>query len=449
MSNSVSVLNPAQLRAETAKRLWRIIKYDLNESIDAVLTPQLENYEQQAWMSAAIYGCCRFYPRYENQLIQLLKKPIKPNEGEVKALFILGMHQLSAMQVKAHAAINETVNACRVLDKDWAIKLVNGVLRNYQRSLAEQKFKTELTQYAHPKWMIKMLKNDWPNKWRDVLEANNKQAPMSLRVNTQKHTRKEAIQKLAQVNISASMHSELESAIVLEKAVNVEQLPGFFEGHFSVQDVAAQYSAELLISEGDRAKKLRVLDACAAPGGKTGHLLERLSLDSSLVAVDVSQKRLQLVHDNLDRLGFSNRENLQVICADAANLSIWKSSDKSHLFDRILLAAPCSAPGVIRRHPDIKFRRSLKHLEQLYISQYKILDALWSFLRPGGKLLYATCSIFKNENQYQIEKFIQSQVNAKVLPLSLAEADNSEFGSQILSGSMQRDGFFYAVLEKT
>lgn len=450
MSNPQDLLNPAELRAETASRLWRVIKYEYSESIDAVLKPALDNAEQQAWMSAAIYGCCRYYPRYQNQLIQLLKKPIKDNEGEAKAILILGMHQLSEMKVKAHAAINETVNACKVLDKQWAVKLVNGVLRNYQRGLESLVHKTELTQYAHPKWIIKQCKQDWPQQWRDILTANNQQAPMTLRVNLQKTSRPEALAKLQDNDIECEEHPTVDSAIVLQKAVGVEQIPGFFDGYFSVQDAAAQLAAQLLIEEeGDQA--INVLDACCAPGGKTGHLLERMNKNSSLVALDVSSKRLELVEENLQRLGFESNYNkkLQIVCADAADLETWNPESKlQNQFDRILLDVPCSASGVIRRHPDIKFRRTLEQVEELSKLQANILQSLWSVLKPGGRLLYATCSVFKLENSVQIHNFLHTQDDAKVLPLSIKQAINTDYGSQILPGNFDCDGFFYCLIEK-
>ncbi len=443
------MLNPAELRAETASRLWRVIQYEYSESIDNVVKPVLENAEQQAWMSAAIYGCCRYYPRYQNQLVQLLKKPIKDNEGEVKALLILGMHQLSEMKVKAHAAINETVNACKVLDKMWAVKLVNGILRNYQRGLETMVHKTELTQYAHPKWIIKQNKLDWPQNWRDILTANNLQAPMCLRVNQQKTTVAEALQKLRDNDIECEAHPSSNSAIVLQKAVAVEQIPGFFDGYFSVQDTAAQLAAQLLLEDKNE-QTLHVLDACCAPGGKTGHLLERMNKSSSLMALDVSDKRLELVHENLQRLDFkTNSKKIQIVCADAADLNAWNPvGENQKQFDRILLDVPCSASGVIRRHPDIKFRRDLEQVQELTKIQKSILQTLWGVLKPGGRLLYATCSVFKLENSMQIQYFLDTANDAKVLPLDIKDAINSDLGSQILPGTNDCDGFFYCLLEK-
>ncbi len=443
------MLSPAELRAETASRLWQVIKYEHSESIDNAIKPNLENAEQQSWMSAAIYGCSRYYPRYQNQLVQLLKKPIKDNEGEVKALLILGMHQLSEMKVKAHAAINETVNACKILDKLWAVKLVNGILRNYQRGLETRVHKTELTQYAHPKWIIKQNKLDWPQNWRDILDANNLQAPMCLRVNLQKTTRPEALEKLQNNDIACEAHPTISSAIVLQQAVSVEQIPGFFEGYFSVQDPAAQLAAQLLL-EDENDQSLDMLDACCAPGGKTGHLLERMNNSSTLLALDVSAKRLELVHENLERLNFkSDSKKIQIICADAADLNVWNPESKDQKkFDRILLDVPCSASGVIRRHPDIKFRRNLEQVQELTKIQKKILQTMWGILKPGGRLLYATCSVFKLENSLQIQEFLGTTSDAKVLPLNIIDAINTDLGSQIFPGTNDCDGFFYCLIEK-
>lgn len=470
-------LNPSQLRAEAARRLWRVLNSESSESLDAVLRPVLVNPDQQAWMSAALYGALRFYPRYKNQLYAFLKKPIKPKEGEVEALLILGMHQLSAMRVKSHAAINETVNACRVLEKDWAIKLVNGILRNFQRELIAKissseatdnedgkdkkslQFTNEIDGFAHPKWMIKTLKKQWPNKWQEILSANNRQAEMTLRVNEQQSDRETALKLLADAGISATGHSLVDSAIVLDKPVDIKNIPQFESGLFSVQDAAAQISANILIAEDDRSKHLNVLDACAAPGGKTGHLLERLSPDSSLTALDISESRLSMVSDNMNRLGFAARDNLSLIAANATELETWyqalvesvdasKLGESSLLFDRILLDAPCSASGVIRRHPDIKIRRSPQQLAEVQMVQANILQSLWSTLKTGGQLLYATCSVFQVENSEQIKQFVSTHTDAKVIPLNLPESENTEFGSQIFPGDHQRDGFFYALLEK-
>jgi 16S rRNA (cytosine967-C5)-methyltransferase len=454
MSLKSNTLKPPELRAVCAQRLWRVLDSENSESLDQVLLPVLQNPEQQTWMSATLYGALRFYPRYQSQLSSLLSKPIKASEGVIHALMIIGMHQLHAMRVKDHAAINETVNACRVLQKDWAIKLANGVLRNYQRKILSQsssKYKSEVEEFAHPKWIIKTIKKDWPEQWREILDANNQQAKMVLRVNRNKISREDAIDLLKKDDIVSSIHPMANSAIGLQKPVAVNAIPGFDSGYFSVQDASAQLAAFLLIENDALNSDLRVLDACAAPGGKTGHLLERLSKGSFLTALDVSKPRLELVNQTLIRLGFVKDYNIRLKCADAMDPDSWNmlsAEGNKQQFDRILLDAPCTASGVIRRHPDIKIRRSPQQLADVIQTQANILQSLWSTLKSGGRLLYATCSVFQAENEVQIKQFVTTHTDAKVIPLKLAAAINTQYGSQILPGNHMRDGFFYALLEK-
>lgn len=436
-------LNPAQLRAETARRLWRVIHNNDKAGLDSVLTPALPDSEQHAWMSAALYGCVRFYLRYQYQLNHYLSKPIKAKEGEVIALFILGMHQLSQMRVKEHAAIHETVNACKILQKDWAIKLLNGVLRNYQRDLTDKKFNNEVERYAHPKWLMNRLKQDWPKNWRDILEANNAQAAMSLRVNLSKTSRTQALASLTSAGLTAQAHSACPTAVTLDAASDVSKIPNFSRGYFSVQDVAAQHAAHLLIKGSESETDLKVLDACAAPGGKTGHLLERLSPDSNLLALDISEKRLEQVNETIMRLGYGDRRGLKLLAGDAAEYKFTQS------YDRILLDAPCTATGVIRRHPDIKLRRSAEQVLHACDVQKKLLHNLWRVLNPGGRLLYATCSVLHAENCDQVQEFLSTYKDATLIPVNIDDSIDTEFGAQILPGSLGRDGFFYALLEKT
>jgi len=366
-----TLLNPAQLRAETARRLWQVIKSRPSQPLDIALQPSLTSPVQQAWMSAALYGCLRYYPRYKKQLQRMLKKAFKPKDGELFALLVLGVHQLTKMQVKDHAAINETVNACQVLNKVWAQKLVNAILRSYQRNLDKIEHKTEVEKFAHPQWMLKIFKKDWPDAW--------------------------------------------------------------------------ELAGQTLIDEQEYEQTFNVLDACAAPGGKTGHLLERLSAQSTLTAIDISAVRVKLVEETLARLGYAERENLHLITADILNLSSWYQNKP---FNRILLDAPCTASGVIRRHPDIKIRRSQQQLEHVVQIQAQLLKCLWTLLEPGGRLLYATCSVFDNENNSQIKQFQDTQSDVKVIPLNIAGAINTAHGAQILPGRELGDGFFYSLLEK-
>lgn len=427
------------LRGLAAQILSRVI-HD-GQSLTAALEnqlPKLNDHQDRAFVKALCYGVIRHYYALTCILQQLLDKPLKSKDSDIQALLLVGLYQLQHMRVKSHAAVSETVAATR--HKPWAKSLVNAVLRNYLREAANLHSRCHADQAAtlnHPTWIIEVLEQNWPDQALQIMAANDQAAPMSLRVNLRRGSREAYLTQLQQLDINAQAAAYSPVGIVLEQPINVEQLPGFTEGLVSVQDLAAQLAAELL----DVTSGQRVLDLCAAPGGKTAAILERQPGLQSLLAIDVDAHRLKRVNDNLQRL------NLQAdtLAADASQPETW-AGDKQ--FDRILLDAPCSGFGVIRRHPDIKLLRRASDLETLQDLQSKILNAAWSLLAPGGILLYATCSVLKAENEQQIGKFLTKHPDAIELPIQADWGIARPHGRQILTGDQQMDGFYYAKLGK-
>lgn len=400
---------------------------------------KMKDARDRAFVQAICYGVCRSYLQLDGVLSHLLRKPMKAKDSDVHALLMVGLYQLMQMHTADHAAVSETVSAVEGLKKPWARGLVNAVLRGYLRQ------KDELpamiaddpeTQYAHPRWWIQMCKEAYPEHWQQILAANNEHPPLTIRVNQQKISRDDYLQKLHAENLAAKIVPATASGIIIETPVPAEQLPGFQQGEVSVQDAAAQLAAEILqVQPGER-----VLDACAAPGGKLTHILE-LEKDLSVTAVEVDDKRMQLVDENLKRLQLS----AEMICADAANLNAWWDQQP---FDRILLDAPCSASGVVRRHPDIKLLRELRDIKTLPNLQLSILKALWKTLKPNGVLVYATCSVFPQENSQLISKFLSETNDAVEEKLDVSWGHPRDVGRQIFPGEDEMDGFYYAVLRK-
>lgn len=425
-------------RGCAAQILSRVMNdgHSLTTALDNQL-PKLKDHQDRAFVQALCYGVIRHYYALDFMLQKLLDKPLKPKDGDIQALLLVGLYQLQHMRVKQHAAVSETVAATR--HKPWAKSLVNAILRHYLREAEDLQAACLDDQQAklnHPNWMIDAIQTCWPEQAMEILTANNQPAPMALRVNVLKGSREDYLQRLNQLDVNAQRVNHCPSALVLDQALNVDQLPGFSEGLVSVQDVAAQLASGLL----DAKPGHRVLDLCAAPGGKTAAILEQQPDLASMLAVDIDPLRLQRVNDNLTRLQLQADSQT----ADAGNPD-W-AEGKS--FDRILLDAPCSGFGVIRRHPDIKLLRRESDIEALQILQAKILNAAWSLLTPGGILLYATCSILKQENEQQIGKFLSSHSDAVELPIDADWGLARPHGRQILTGELQMDGFYYAKLGK-
>ena len=397
-----------------------------------------EDPRDAALVKELCYGTLRWQPRLEAWLGRLVERPLKPADLDVKFLLLLGLYQLAYLRVPPHAAVQQTVEACRPLGKGWAAGLVNAVLRRFQRERAQVESATAdqpEARYAHPRWFIEELQRDWPEHWQSLLEAGNQRPPFTLRVNRRVQTRDEYLAKLAAAGMAGQACVYSEDGVTLDAAVDVTALPGFAAGACSVQDEGAQLAAGLL----DAAEGMRVLDACAAPGGKTCHLLEHHHL--ALTAVELEARRAQRIRDNLGRL----KLQAELKVADAAQVRNWWDGDP---YQRILLDAPCSASGVVRRHPDVKLRRTPQEVTAAADLQARLLDALWPLLAPGGKLLYVTCSVFQRENAAQIAAFLAGHPDAASLPLQVAWGEAAGAGRQVLTGQGGMDGFYYACLEK-
>jgi 16S rRNA (cytosine967-C5)-methyltransferase len=390
------------------------------------------------------YGVLRYLPELEHDVRALMQKPLTGKQRVFHFLLLVGVYQIKYMRIPDHAAVSETVAATGALKNRQMKALINGVLRNFVRAMENKALNKEeilpnSVEYNHPSWFIKKVQKAYPVKWQKILEANQQKPPMWLRVNQQYHTSVEYQNLLTTAAIDIKTIEPLSHAIELTRPTDVTKLPGFDQGWISVQDGAAQQAARLLNCQpGDL-----VLDCCAAPGGKTCHILEQTSDIASMTAIDVEAGRLVRVEENLARLGLKAK----VIAADAAHSKAWWDGQQ---FDRILLDAPCSGTGVIRRHPDIKWLRKASDIEALVTLQQQILKETWSLLKPGGTLLYATCSILPQENSNQISYFLKNNTDAVLL--SIDDNDNSEtefIGWQLLPGENNMDGFYYAKLLKT
>lgn len=395
----------------------------------------------RALLQLMAYGSLRFYWRYRAALRELLERPLKARDRVVESLIVCGFFQLDETRVPDHAAVSATVDAARLLRRPKFAGLVNAVMRNYRRGdFATRPWADEEARYDHPQWLIDAVRNDWPEHWQHILEANNARAPMWLRVNAK---RLSVDEYAARYGIRGRRLEGAEQALAIDAPRPVAELPGFDEGEVSVQDAAAQLAGPWLAP----AEGLRVLDACAAPGGKTAHLLELLPDGADLTAIEIDSGRAADIDTTLGRLGLG----ATVVVGDASDPRDWWDG---RTFDRILLDAPCSASGVIRRHPDIKHLRRPDDVPALVERQAALLDALWPLLAPGGRLLYVTCSVLAAENDGVVRPFLERQRDARevdVLPnynirdLMCEKAQ----GLQVLPGTQDLDGFYYACLERT
>ena len=410
----------------------------------ASLTQQIPLFEHsvtprdQSLFRQLCYGTLRLYPRLSGIVKQLVKKPLKEKDQDVWMLILLGGYQLTETRVPEHAAISATVAAIRDLKKPWAKGFVNGVLRQWQRqhpSLLEQLTPAEVV--AHPEWFYQAINDAWPDQAGVIFHSNNEHPPMCLRVNSQRSNVIEYLQHLKSSDIEAISCEFAEQGIRLQHPLAVEKLPHFQQGWCSIQDEAPQLSASLLSLK----PGLRVLDACCAPGGKTCHIIETEPQLTEVVALDVDELRLQRVEENLHRLQLK----ATLLSGDAGKPDNWWDGK---LFDRILLDAPCSASGVIRRNPDIKLHRRAADIDKLALLQAEILQALWPTLKPGGLLLYATCSVLPAENEHIIAAFCQRQGDAKHVVIDTNWGLVRDHGRQLFPQPQGHDGFYYALLEK-
>lgn len=423
--------------------------YD-GQSLNQILPAAIEHTpaKDKGLLNELVMGTLRHWFALDAQIKPMLAKPLV--DSRVHIALLLGLYQLLQTRIPAHAAISETVEAIKQLKLDKASGLINALLRRASRELESMDVQF-VANHALPAWLYKQLKKDWPQQAGYIAQNLRNPAPLTLRINSRQCSRDDYLAELAQWDIEATACQLSDDGIVLQQAVPITELPGFYQGWFSVQDEHAQLCAQFL---GDLNSK-RVLDACAAPGGKTAHLLEKNS-PALLVALDHDEKRLTRVHENLDRLQL-NSPQVQVITADAAT---WTSDA---LFDHILLDAPCTATGVIRRHPDIRLLRQPADVQQTAQLQAQLLDHLWQQLKVGGTLLYVTCSILKQENQQQIAAFLKRMPNAQLVPLELNKLQQDDslldlrpnliegqamIGLQLLPQQKGGDGFYFAKLQK-
>ncbi|WP_019615270.1 16S rRNA (cytosine(967)-C(5))-methyltransferase RsmB [Psychromonas ossibalaenae] len=428
------------VRALAAKVLNQVVEQGQSLSQALPAAQQDLNPKDKALLQVLCYGVLRTLPRLDFFCRSLMSKPLKGKQRAMHFLILVGFYQLLYTRIPSHAAVGETVNGAKALKKPALKGMVNGVLRSFlreQESLIEKADKEDTLLYCHPGWLVKRLQAAYGKESAaKIMEENNQQAPMWLRVNALHHSRDEYQVLLNEAELPSSALQDNDNALCLEKACDVYKLPGFEDGWVSVQDGAAQLAAHYLDAQPDEL----ILDACAAPGGKTVHTLELQPQIKQMVAVDADDKRLVRVQENLDRL----KLKATVIHGDASKPDSWWSGE---LFDRILCDAPCSATGVIRRHPDIRWLRRDSDIGELVSLQKRILNALWEKLKPGGVLLYATCSILPDENDLQIQEFLQSTSDASLIPLS-EQYDNKDKGRQLLPNEDGMDGFYYAKLYK-
>ena len=389
--------------------------------------------QQRAAITDLSYGSLRFGAQLEAVLKQLLTKPLRDNA--LRWLLLVALYQLVYTRAAPHAIVDHAVRCAASLGAPHASGLVNAVLRSFLRrraALLAQAAQTEVGRYSYPQWWIDKLRAQYPPHWEAILDAGNLHPPFTLRINPRRTSRDEYLALLGRHQTEAiSIGAQ---AVTLTRALPIERLPGFAEGLVSVQDAAAQLAAPLL----DAQDGMRVLDACAAPGGKTTHLLEIADLE--LTALDSNPARLERVRQNLDRLGLDARLSV----ADATHTHAWWDGKP---FERILADVPCSASGVVRRHPDIKWLRRASDIPQFVSQQRQLLATLWRLLASGGKLLYATCSVFEEENSRQVTDFLACHLDATLLPLCGAKTlDGIPEG--LLLPDNEHDGFFYALLQK-
>lgn len=439
--------NGAMIRVKAAQVVDAVV--NKGRSLDrAIEKANLDDDNSQKSLFKAIcFGTIRFYWELKLQLGQYVSRPIRRKDNIIETLLIIGLFQIKKTRIPPHAIVVQTVEAVRFLKKPNLTAFVNAVLRSVIRSKSKEFINAnEEALFNHPAWLIKMLKNSWPRNWQEIIENNNKQAPMWLRVNQKKITSKDYLKKIAHsLNLSideVGYIGDLGQSICLKNPISIKLLPDFYNGHVSVQDGGAQIAAECLLSGNGG----RILDACAAPGGKTGQLIEKINDDSEVTAVDIDLDRAEIIRENLSRLELK----ANIITADVANTKSWWDSK---LFDLILIDAPCSATGVIRRHPDIKHLKREKDIDVLNKIQVNIVNSLWALLKPGGKLLYVTCSVLIEENDSVISELRKMHPDVLVNNLLLNNnihdvMHKTNHGYQLLPGTKEMDGFYFSYLEK-
>ncbi|WP_337023695.1 MULTISPECIES: 16S rRNA (cytosine(967)-C(5))-methyltransferase RsmB [unclassified Pantoea] len=421
------------LRSLAAQLIERVV--DKGESLSAILPGAQKTLADKdgALLQELCFGVMRTLPQLEALIGKLMERTLTGKQRVLHYLIMVGLYQLLYTRVPAHAALAETVAGAEVLKRTALKGLINGVLRQFQRQQEELVAAVDQgpQRYWHPGWLLKRLQTAWPDQWQQIVDANNQRPPMWLRVNRQHHSR-DAWLNLLQAEDKAAFPADAPDALRLESPAPVSQLPGFDQGWVTVQDLSAQRCALLLEPQNNEA----ILDLCAAPGGKTTHILE-IAPQANVLAVDIDQQRLTRVHENLQRLGMQ----AEVRQGDGRTPAEWCGDQQ---FDRILLDAPCSATGVIRRHPDIKWLRRDRDIPELAALQREILNAVWPRLKSGGTMIYATCSILPEENHQQIAAFLAEHDDAAAEQLPEGQIN----GWQVFPSVDGGDGFFYAKLIK-
>ncbi len=432
------------VRVQSSLVLNQVIhgKHSLDRAIEQAHKDIDDN--EKPLLTNICYGTLRFYWELKAKIDQLLSQPLKKKDKIIENLLQSAIFQIDKTRIPDHAVVSQTVEASRKLNKGHFSSLINGILRTYLRSDRDIEKITEEIKFNHPNWMIEKIKQDWPLNWEQILKKNNDRAPMWLRVNQKKIETKKYLKQFLtdESKIEADNMQLNDYAICLKTPISVKYLPGFEEGYVSIQDGAAQLAVDVLLEN----KSGRILDACAAPGGKTAQLIENIDSTSTVTAIEIDSERAELINENLLRLGHST----EVIVDDASDIESWWDSI---FFDLILLDAPCSSSGVIRRHPDIKHLRRKDDIYTFQKKQLKIISAMWKILAPKGRLLYVTCSIFKEENDEVMNQFLEKHDNVALQDLLLnnnilEKMIKTRYGYQLFPGTINTDGFYFSCLKK-
>lgn len=430
----------AELRAQAARSLVAVLGQGRSFKVELThVLPGIADARDRALFEAICFSVLRHYRRYRFVLEAWMQRPLRTRDAELQCLLLTGLAQLDALKLSPHAAVGATAEAARVLGRSQQVGFVNALLRRALREPWPQAPELAVRE-SHPDWLVQALEREWPDEAAAILQANNAPAPMWLCVNTRQATRADYLAKLQAAGLEAEAPAYPAGALRLASPRSPESLPGWNEGACWVQDAAAQLAVEALALSSDA----RVLDACAAPGGKTAQVAAMLGEKGELLAVDIDARRLRRVGATLTRLRMQGAA-VELRAGDATQPGTF-AGDRP--FDAILIDAPCSATGIIRRQPDIKWHRRAEDIAPLVQLQARLLDALWPRLAPGGKLLYATCSVLPAENSRQAEAFLARTAQARALPLDASFGRESGPGRQRLPGEDGMDGFYYALFTR-